>query len=322
MAAPAHTLIPPQKLAAHRKRHKLLFHLNRREILKTPNLPITMTLRNKIKTVYDQGQVGSCTVNSLLQAYNMLSYGSSFQPSRLYLYWHERLVEDANNAPITDTGADAVDGLTYLAHYGVCPEANWPYDPTQVNVAPPATCDALAKHHLIKGIGSLDVPTNDIDYASKLITNIKETIVNGYPIHIGVQVYQSFMSNDAANSGIISIPNPVNMEDPNDPRDPYLGGHEILITGYDDAKTLFQFVNSWGSGWGEQGFGYLPYNYVTNNTLTQEFRYFTSTTDMLRTMDTTPITTPSILPTHAIQQIEADISAIQSKCTDILKLCH
>jgi hypothetical protein len=44
--------------------------------------------------------------------------------------------------------------------------------------------------------------------------------------------------------------------------------HQVYLTGYDDDKKAFEFVNSWGEGWGNKGFGWLPYEYVTQGYVT------------------------------------------------------
>ena len=47
--------------------------------------------------------------------------------------------------------------------------------------------------------------------------------------------------------------------------------HGILLIGYDDSKKCFKFINSWGTEWGDNGYGYLPYEYVTQGYVTNPF---------------------------------------------------
>jgi C1A family cysteine protease len=46
------------------------------------------------------------------------------------------------------------------------------------------------------------------------------------------------------------------------PGEQAMGATAICIVGYDDDKKLIKFKNSWGTKWGDKGYGYLSYNYV------------------------------------------------------------
>lgn len=39
-------------------------------------------------------------------------------------------------------------------------------------------------------------------------------------------------------------------------------GHAVLLTGYDSEKKIFTFKNSWGTSWGNEGYGTVSYDYV------------------------------------------------------------
>ena len=83
-----------------------------------------------------------------------------------------------------------------------------------------------------------------------------------HTIVIGISVYESFESVEVSKTGIVPIPK----DGENN-----LGGHAILIVGYDDDKKCFKFRNSWGESWGDKGYGYIPYNYLTNPNLAGDF---------------------------------------------------
>jgi C1A family cysteine protease len=192
----------------------------------------------------------------------MFEADKTFQPSRQYVYWKERMQEDGQDpSKITDSGANVQDGVRYVAANGVCSEASWPYDTKTVDVAPPASCDVEAAAHKLGSLNNIAV--GDLD-------TIKRSLLLGVPVMIAIGVYKSFNWALTGKFGIIKMPNPVNVGDKNDPVDPFSGGHEMLIVGYHDFPGYFTVLNSWGTGWGNHGYGYLPYGYVSNTKFTYE----------------------------------------------------
>ena len=49
------------------------------------------------------------------------------------------------------------------------------------------------------------------------------------------------------------------------------GGHAVMCVGYDDERGVFIVRNSWGTGWGDGGYFYMPYGYMTNEDLADDF---------------------------------------------------
>ncbi len=84
---------------------------------------------------------------------------------------------------------------------------------------------------------------------------MKQCLINGYPIIFGMAVYQSFESEEVAKTGVVSMPKK---------DETYLGGHAIMAVGFDDIKQTFTVRNSWGKDWGDSGYFYLPYEYMTS----------------------------------------------------------
>jgi C1A family cysteine protease len=210
--------------------------------------------------IYDQSTLGSCTANAFCAACNILQnikYGKiSFWPSRLFLYFHERLLEDPNHnvSDLTDSGADVVDGASYVKTFGICSETSWPYDITKYNDTPPSNCDQEALGNKIGSYHTLPIDDN-------LLTNIKQAITNKTPVLIAVSVYDSFESESVAVSGLVPIPQS---------SENLLGGHELCLVGYNDTTQLFTVQNSWGSGWGKGGYAYFPYKYIADSNLCSE----------------------------------------------------
>ena len=50
-----------------------------------------------------------------------------------------------------------------------------------------------------------------------------------------------------------------------------VGGHAVLAVGYDESERRFIVRNSWGAGWGIKGYFTVPYSYLTDPNLANDF---------------------------------------------------
>jgi C1A family cysteine protease len=166
-----------------------------------------------------------------------------FQPSRLFVYYNERLVEGTVSQ---DSGAFIRDGIKTLNTYGVCSEAVWPYNISQYTTKPSDAAYAQAKLHTALAYYRVNVAINDV----------KAALAAGFPIVIGLTLYESFESYTTAATGVVTMPKPYEQ---------VLGGHAVAIVGYNDAKKQLIVRNSWGTNWGDKGYFYLPYSYINTN---------------------------------------------------------
>lgn len=218
------------------------------------HLPASVDLTPECPPVYDQGQLGSCTANALgaLFQFLLMKLGRpSFVPSRLMIYWGERAIEGTKDQ---DAGANGDDGVTFLQTKGVCPESTWPYDPSKFTEIPPPIAWAQATQHKIGEPMTIDNTNLD---------EIRSCLASGYPIAFGFVAYPELESEKVATTGL--LPMPTKGESP-------IGGHEVLMVGYDDATQLFKIRNSWGPGWGLNGYFHMPYAYATDTKLASDFR--------------------------------------------------
>jgi C1A family cysteine protease len=203
--------------------------------------------------VYDQGDLGSCTANALAAAYEfekMKQKQSYFMPSRLFIYYNERVMEKTVKS---DAGAALRDGIKSLDIQGVCPEDMWAYNIKKFASKPSCKCYSTAKKNEIKEY--LAVNHTSID-------DIRQCFAQGYPIAFGISVYSSFMSDEVARTGIVPMPKPDESLE---------GGHAILGVGYNDAKRMVLVRNSWGTDWGLKGYFLLPYDYIISTQLASDF---------------------------------------------------
>lgn len=216
-------------------------------------LPNSIDLRPDMPEVYDQGDLGSCTGNAIAAAihYDQKKNGNKFifAPSRLFIYYQERSLE---GSIMSDSGAQIRDGIKACASVGVCPESRWAYDTSFFSANPPAVAYHSASQHKITNYSS--VPQH--------LTTMQEALVRGYPIVIGFTVYDSFESINVAQTG--NVPMPTATES-------VQGGHAVLVCGYDNTRQVFIVRNSWGPDWGDKGYFYMPYAYLTNPSLATDF---------------------------------------------------
>lgn len=207
---------------------------------KSVKLPASVDIRSLCPPVYDQGSLGSCTANAAVAARIMLNK-LKVDLSRLFQYYQERVIEKDVNQ---DGGAQMRDIGKAIATYGICEESYFPYDVTKFTKAPTAAAKTNALKYKIKSY-----------YAVKTTDEIKQVIaLQQQPVLIGIDVYESFESDKVAANGIVPLPKKT---------EKLLGGHAVLVVGYDDAKKWFIVRNSWGPKWGDKGYFYLPYTYFT-----------------------------------------------------------
>lgn len=215
-------------------------------------LPSRIDLRNFCPPPYDQGDVGSCTANAIAGAleFDLIKDGrGGFTPSRLFIYYNEREMEDTVDF---DSGAMIRDGCKSVGKIGVCPEIQWPYIEDNFLLRPEQICYDEARLDLASNYFRLNQDAQ----------SLKSCLAQGYPFVFGFTVYSGFESDAVAQTGIVYLP---------EPHETVQGGHAVLCVGYDDATSRFLVRNSWGIGWGIGGYFTMPYEYVCNPDLSNDF---------------------------------------------------
>ena len=226
--------------------------------------------------VFDQGTLGSCVSNTLSFVYTLLEYKQNnfikIIPSRLFIYYNGRVV-DQNGYTDNDDGIPIISGIIAMNKYGVCDERLWPYIISQYTTRPPASCYQKAIGQRIMKISYI----RDSLSVSEKLDALRSTIVLGFPVIIGIYLFTSFVDNNTADrTGIIPMPTSDELSDPDNKN---VGGHAVVLIGYNDTTRLFLFRNSWGKIWGSNGNGFIPYDYVTNSDISFDFYIITSITN-------------------------------------------
>lgn len=219
-------------------------------------LPPRVDLREFDGPIFDQGNIGSCTAQALAgdhifeqrkQNAATGTLGEMFIPSRLFIYWNERFLE---NSVQSDSGAMIRDGIKVLKNIGVCKETLWGYD-RDFRQKPSKKAFEDARKRTISQylrITSLD--------------ELRSCLADKDPVVFGFAVYESFESAAVEKTGIVPMPQY---------SERMLGGHAVLAVGYDDAVKRVIVKNSWGAGWGDKGYFYLPYGFIEDTDLSDDF---------------------------------------------------
>lgn len=213
--------------------------------------------------VEDQGSLGSCTAQSVV---GMLEYlmrrgtGDHVDGSRLFVYKATRNLLGWTG----DTGAYLRTAIQSVATFGMPPESYYPYQIQNFEEEPSAFHYSFAANYKALRYTRLDPHGKP---PAAVLDNVRWALAAGYPAVFGFSVYSSL-----GNAADIPYPT-VN--------DTLQGGHAVMAVGYDDDRNCVNapngalFIrNSWGQSWGDQGYGYLPYEYILNGLATDFWTCF------------------------------------------------
>jgi C1A family cysteine protease len=214
-----------------------IYRSNSTEVLRE-----SVDLREWDTIVESQGSIGSCSANAITNAYELCvnqNYPEYFTHlSRLFIYYNTR---SEYGEIQRDEGIFLRDGLKSLSKFGVCSEELWPYNEDKFDNQPTEECYEDAKKRKI------------LKY-QKLISiyYITEVLNNNKPVVFGMEIYDSFMD---LNDRISTVNFPSRKEKS-------LGGHAMCMVGFDLTKRLFLTKNSFGTSWGDNGYCWIPFDYI------------------------------------------------------------
>ncbi|HEX5493046.1 MAG TPA: C1 family peptidase [Mycobacteriales bacterium] len=247
----------PQKVAGH-------------TLTSTP--PAKADLRQWFPAVYDQGALGSCTANAAVgvmeylqnKAYNLT--GESM--SRRFVYKAERDLLGLTG----DTGAFMRTAMGAMVLLGAPLEKYWPYTENTDPAAGPTFDDEPTPfvYSIADNFEGLTYfchdPVGAKTPTDTVLGSLRTWVASGWPVMFGLYLFDSFQATDTLGG----IPYP-------GPNEKSIGGHALVAAGYDDARKITNtrynvtttgallIRNSWGSGWGDHGYGWLPYQYLLDS---------------------------------------------------------
>jgi len=233
----------------------------KRSAITASKLLASVDLREWCSPIEDQGNLGSCTAQAgagVIEYYERKAFGRHTEASRLFLYKATRNLMKAKG----DTGGYLRTTIGAMVLFGVPPEEYWPYtdDEKKFDKEPNAFTYAFAANFQTIKYFRHDPPDKT---PAKVLTQLKTYLAKGHPAMFGFTVYNSI--DQAEETGRIPYPSK---------KERIEGGHGIVAVGYndkikiknthDDQETTGALLirNSWGKSWGEDGYGWLPYDYV------------------------------------------------------------
>lgn len=223
-------------------------------------LPNVVDLRKEFPPVWDQGREGSCGAqagSAIHAACQIIQHTkTNFEPSRQALYYD---VREKEGTVQEDAGCMLRDVAERMATLGVAPESLWPYS-KPMSEKPPKSYYIEAEKHQV------------LEYTSpqQRLDQLCVCLADGFPFMVGIQIFASFESEEVTRTGIVPMPK----------RgwsifrfggEKLLGGHAVVVCGYDMDRRMFLARNSWGKIWGKDGYFWIPFDYLLDKKLASDF---------------------------------------------------
>jgi hypothetical protein len=217
----------------------------------TTGLPPVVDLRKYAGNIENQQNTNSCTANAGVSACEIWAKraGKELDFSRLFLYYNERA--EYPNLHGQDGGAYMRDICRCLNKQGVCLESTWPFVTWAVNDKPPEQAYKEAEAWKVGRYERIE---------NYNMIGVKTALALGCPVLVGMFLkapFLDFPKTDNSDGEIYQwyIVNSYYTK-------PAIGSHAMLIVGYDDNKQCWIVENSWGTGWGNNGYAFIPYGFA------------------------------------------------------------
>jgi C1A family cysteine protease len=226
-------------------------------------IPNKVDLKKWCSPIENQLTIGSCSAHAgtaIVEYFQKRANGTYIPSSRLFLYKTTRNLMQVTG----DTGAWLRSVMGALALCGVAPEKFWPYKIEDFDKEPPAFVYAIADNYEALKYFCHDATKAKVT-PEAVLASVKQYLAAGIPSMFGIWGFNSINNTDVKGG----IPYPC-------PGESAQWGHAIATVGYDDTKKIKNTLcgaettgallirNSWGKEWGENGYGWLPYDYVLN----------------------------------------------------------
>lgn len=211
-------------------------------------LPTVVDLRPECSPVEQQGQLGSCTANAIVGAFEFTqrkATGRAQDLSRLFVYYNARMMTGAERH---DAGATIGHGMAALLAFGAPPEAEWPYDVSAMATRPTEAAYEQARHNVPAEYARVDG-----------VEHLRAALARNHPVVFASNIPERCYD-EAYTTGVVPMPTSTEMSQFNS-RD---GTHAMLLVGYDLGAKVYHVRNSWGDGFGDRGYCRMAFDVFDN----------------------------------------------------------
>jgi len=231
------------------------------------DLPTSKDLSTDLPPIGNQGRQNSCV--AWASAYALKSFQEKIETKVTTLFSPAFIYNQINNGQ--DAGSKFIDALNLLSQQGSALLSDMPYNETDYQTQPSEEIRQKAKPFRIDYWRQVNVMD---------IKEVKAQVNAGYPVVIGAALDEGFKAAKTEGGNEYVWRSVIGNN---------IGGHAMLVVGFDDSRNAFKVMNSWGSLWGNNGYCWIDYSffpkavkegYVAKDALTPN-----------TTTDTTPVIT-------------------------------
>lgn len=220
--------------------------------------PSQVMLTEQLGPALDQGPLESCTAfatGKLVRSSHVRQgMGKPERLSEMAQWWYCRAT---HGMAAHNTGSYLRTNFQVLNEFGFCPSCLWPYvtEGDAWRRQPPVRALRGSYDQSTHG-GRLAVYRRITETGLARIGAVQAALHAGYPVAYGTDVSEAFVRGELGHGPVL----------PPADGEPIAGGHAMVLGGYDhdtpDGRARFWSLNSWGQGWGDEGWWQMSADYL------------------------------------------------------------